>query len=295
MPTGRSSAGSSVSPPLRELDAPLDGAHGVQVLRHARPVSRADVTAQPREVVRDGVEDAPVLPELRSPLGRRAAFTEELLEHDARVVLHRQRRRRVSPRDGVHVDAAIAVLAVAHQEVAVDRQLQRRQRRRPPELGGGDLVGRHPGPHVGPFGLLRVDAVQPGGRRPRMLAVAVAERLGLPLGQPGEHHHPVTERAERAQRGRELQRGLRRRGPRLHRHAVREVDPPEPARRLGRPGRDPRQHRGHRIQHRERQRRADPAQEGAPRQRLLGDDHDSVLLSLNGALLTIPTMSDENR
>ena len=281
--------------PLGELDAALDGAHRVQILGDPRPVAGADLAPQPGQIVADGVEDAAVLAKLRPPLRRRAAFAEKPLEDDAGVVLHRQRRRRVAPRDGVHVDAAVAVLAVADEEVAVYRQLQRRQRRRSPELPGGDLVRGRPRPDVGPLGLLRVDAVEPRGRGPRMLSVAVAERLGLPLRQSAQHDHPLAERGEGLEGGRELERRRVRRRPRLHGHAVRQVDPPETTDRLRGAGRDAGQCGRHRIEHRERQRGADAAQERAPGQRLPRDDHESAFLSRNGALRTMPATSDENR
>ena len=51
---------------LRELDAPLDGAHRIEVLRDPRAVAGPDLALEAREVRADGVEDAPVLAELRA-------------------------------------------------------------------------------------------------------------------------------------------------------------------------------------------------------------------------------------
>ena len=58
----------------------------------------------------------------------RPAVAEEPLEDDARIVLGRKRRRRRAPRERVHVDAAVAVLAVAREMIQVEAQLERRQR-----------------------------------------------------------------------------------------------------------------------------------------------------------------------
>ena len=60
------------------------------------------------------------------PLRRRVAVAEQLLEHNLRVVLHRQRRIRRLPRDGVAIRAAQAVAAVDAR--LFGHQLERRER-----------------------------------------------------------------------------------------------------------------------------------------------------------------------
>ena len=52
------------------------------------------------------------------------------------------------------------------------------------EFLGGDLVDRDAGVDAGAFGLLGMDAGEPGGARARMIAGAVAERPAVDLGQP---------------------------------------------------------------------------------------------------------------
>ena len=93
---------------------------------------------------------------------------------------HRQRRGRRPPGDRVPVDAAVAVVAVADEVVLLERHLERQQRRvladrLRRDLVDGDARLRTSAPSVR-FGM---DAAQPDRLAARMLAVAVAERLGL--------------------------------------------------------------------------------------------------------------------
>ena len=69
------------------------------------------------------------LPQRRAALGGAAAFAEQPLEHDARMRLGRQRRRRRRPRQVVLVDARVAVVALPDRLQQVHRQLERRQLR----------------------------------------------------------------------------------------------------------------------------------------------------------------------
>ena len=163
---------------------------------------------QPRHLRRDRIEDAPVLARLREPLRRRAAVAKQALEDGARVVLGRQRRRRRPPRQRVHVDAAVAVPAVADQIVQVEAQLERRQRRILAEHRRRDLIGGDAVVHVGAFGVLRVHAGEPGARAARVVAVgAVVRRVGVVLGQPAEDDHLILERRQRRQDRRQLEVG----------------------------------------------------------------------------------------
>ena len=281
---------------LRQGDAALEGADGVEVLIEPGPVALPDGALEVREVVGDRVEDAAVAPHLGDALLGRAPVAEEPLEHHPRVVLHRQRRRRRAPRDGVQVDAAVAVLAVADEPVEVDGELERRQRRVAADVLRRELVGGDPGPHVRALGLLRVHAVQPCRARPRVLAVPVAEGLGLAVGEAAHHRELLAVRRQRLQDGRQLEpgAGLGRR-PLLHHRPVGDVDEPEPA---DRPRRGPGlrgEGRHHGVEQGQGDGRAEAAQEGAAGQRQLSDHHDRVLLIWNGGLLTTPRMSDEKR
>ena len=260
---GQGGVGLRLGPP----DAPLDFAHRVQVLRHARAVGGAERPLQPRHVLAHRVQDAAVVLQPDGALRLGASLPEQPLEDDARVVLHRERRRRGAPREGVGVDAAIAVVAVADDEAVLERQLQRRQRRLPADRGGGDLVGGGARPHVGALGPLRVDAVQPDGARPRMLAVAVAPRLRLPVVEAGRDDHLVPHVRQRLEAAGERQRtALAGRGPLRHVRAVRDVDEAEPRRGLRGGLRQRGRGRNHRVEQRQGHGGAHPAQEGPPRQ-----------------------------
>ena len=101
------------------LDAPLDVAHRLQVLgqlravaaRPGRACSAATLVASPKSrMLRSCLE--PRQPRRR--IGAVAA-AEQPLEHRARVVLHRQRRRRRAPGDRVGVRAAVAGVARAQR------------------------------------------------------------------------------------------------------------------------------------------------------------------------------------
>ena len=76
---------------LGPLDAALDLAHRVHVLVDPRAVAGAEGAHEPRHVLPDRVQDAPVAPHLGPPLVHRAAVPEQPLEDRAGVVLHRQR------------------------------------------------------------------------------------------------------------------------------------------------------------------------------------------------------------
>ena len=158
-----------------------------------RAVGRPERALQAREILVDAIEQAPLLPHAVEPLFRRAALAEQPLEHDARVVLDRKRRRRRLPRHRVHVGAAVARLALAAEhEIELRRdQLHRRQHGLLAELRRGNLIGRRAEADVGAFGLLRMHAAQPRGARARVLAVAVAQRFPLLLRQPADHRQPI--------------------------------------------------------------------------------------------------------
>ena len=281
---------------LGQGNAPFEGPDGVEILIEPGPVAVADGALEAGQIVGDRIEDAAVAAHLGRALLGRAAVAEESLEHHPRVVLHRQRRRRRPPRDGVQIDATVAVLAVADEAVEIDGEFERRQRRAAAEMLRGQLVRGDPGPHVRALGLLRMHPVQPRRAGPRVLAVAVPERLGLPVGEAGHHREAVAVRGQRLQDGGQLEPrpGLGRR-PLLHHRAVGDVDEPQPAdgaRRgpgLGREG----GHHG--VEQGQGDGGAQAPQERPARQRQLADGHDRVLLIWKGGLLTTPRMSDEKR
>ena len=188
---------------LRLLNPPLDVTNGVEVLRQLAGVGRPEPPAQPLHFVDERIQDAAIVPdpgETRRP-GRVVAVAEQALEHRARLVLHRQRRRRVAPRQRVGIGAAVAGLARADQLVRIEAQLQRGQLRVLAERLRGKLIHRHAGANVGAFGLLRVNAGEECGRRAHVIAGAFAGgRKRRPVRQPGDDEHALTEgpRAARA-------------------------------------------------------------------------------------------------
>jgi hypothetical protein len=75
----------------RDLNAPLDLSNLVGVLIDRAHIARAELLAEPCELLRQRVEDAAALLHAqRTNLGRRAA-PEQPLEDDLRIELHRKR------------------------------------------------------------------------------------------------------------------------------------------------------------------------------------------------------------
>ena len=128
----------------------------------------------------------------------------------------------------------------------------------------GDLVGGDAGVDVRAFGLLGMDAGEPGGARARMVARAIAERAAVDLRQAAEHQSMFSRNGSSGfMVRRELEaRALGRRESSAHDDPVRDVDE---ARRTGgfRPRWRRRKRRNHRIQQRQRQGGAQAAQERA--------------------------------
>ena len=71
-----------------------------------------------------------------------------------------------------------------------------------PITRGGNLIGRSGQAHLdtGLRAVVGVNAGQPDGRRARMIAGAVAERVGLQVRQPAQHVDVIAHRFERLQR-----------------------------------------------------------------------------------------------
>ena len=94
-----------------------------------------------------------------------------------------------APGNRVGVRAAIAGVAAAGEARRVEADLERGELRALAELLGRDLVDRNAGVDVRAFGLLGVDAGEPGGARARVVARAVAERAAVDLRQAAQHDH----------------------------------------------------------------------------------------------------------
>ena len=109
---------------LGPVNAPLGFANRFQVLVHPAAVLGAEIRMQATNLVGDRVEQAAIHPHLAQPIGGAVAVAEQALEHGARIPLHRVRRRRRPPRDGVHVGATVAGVAVAHDVRRVEGELE---------------------------------------------------------------------------------------------------------------------------------------------------------------------------
>jgi hypothetical protein len=126
---------------LRILDALLDVAHRFEVFVEFHPVASAQRSREPAHFLRHRVEDAAGLADVRQPFSRGAAVAEQPLEHDPRVVFHRQRRGRRPPGDRVRVLAAVAPVAGACAHIArFEGQLERGELRLLPELLRDHLI-----------------------------------------------------------------------------------------------------------------------------------------------------------
>ena len=99
--------------------------------------------------------------------------------------LGRIRRGRIAPGNGVDVEAIAGIAGALRRRIQV--QLERRNLRAFADLPGRELIRRGRQPHfdAGPGPVVGVHAGQPDGRGARMIAGAVAERVGLQVGQAG--------------------------------------------------------------------------------------------------------------
>ena len=170
---------------------------------------RPSVPVQPREVLVDRVEDAAVLARERGALRVRAAVAEQPLEHDARVVLRRQRRRRRAPRRACSSTRSCTRCRRCRRarSRSID-ELERRQHASPCRCTRRrDLIGRHAVLDVRALGALGAHAREP---RRRCFACdrrrAVARRwLRRASREAADHRQPIAIRRERRQDGRQLE------------------------------------------------------------------------------------------
>src|SRR5713226_7423206 len=116
---------------LGDLDALLDIANRVEILRELRAIGLRKRALHPGDLLPDGVQDAPLLPDAGETHVRigASAVAEQPFEDDARVVLRRQRRVLTLPRNRVGVGARKPGIARAGGFTRLDRELERRKLR----------------------------------------------------------------------------------------------------------------------------------------------------------------------
>src|SRR5690606_26150619 len=115
-------------------------AHGGEVVIECGAIARTEGLAQVAGLARHQVEDAAALARQADALIRRVTGTEQRLEQLARVVLHRQRRRRITEGDRLAVAAAVVAVTGALAAALFGGHLERRNGRVLANVLGGDLV-----------------------------------------------------------------------------------------------------------------------------------------------------------
>src|SRR5207249_1524902 len=125
-------------------------------------VARPDDAAEAADLRADEIEDALVA--LHASEARRliraAAGAEQPLEYRPRIVLDRQRRRRVAPRNRVRVRTARPAVAGPEHGVRFDAELEGGELRLLFQLARGDLIHGDRTVHVRPGGELERHAGQ---------------------------------------------------------------------------------------------------------------------------------------
>jgi hypothetical protein len=140
---------------FRAFDALLDGPHGLEVLGELHAVARPERALKTLHLIGHRIENAARVPRPREPLGGGAPLAEQAVEHHARLRLHRERRRRRSPRNRVGVETVRAAVA-RNRRRGLDGELERRQLRVTAQRVRRDLIHRRgeldlgaPGPRDG--------------------------------------------------------------------------------------------------------------------------------------------------
>ena len=147
-------------------------------------------------------------------------------------------------------------------------------------MPGRDLIDRHPRLEIGALGRLHVHASQERSTDAPVSARGFARErdTGLVV-QTADHDETITKRLERLQYRRHCIAGALGGGrPALHHCAVADIDDAQAAYHVGLRFSGSSECRHHSVQQRQRNRRADPLQDRAPRDCLLRDDHGSDLL-----------------
>ena len=221
---------------LRLLNAALDVANRVEILRQLGLVARAEApsAAQRRarvtasRMLRSSWMRASRSAALPPSPNSRSKTARGLISACSGVV-------GVAPGDGVGIRAAVAAVADAGALHRVEPDLERGELRLLPNCSRGDLVHRDARIDVGAGGLARVHAREPRRAPARVLADAFAGNgLARLVVEVREHQQAVLERRERLHDRRELEpRAFRRGRPGRHvADAVGKIDDAEAPGRL---------------------------------------------------------------
>src|SRR5262249_44527936 len=123
------------------LDPTFDFSNGVDVLTDARAIPGPQGLLQARDAIPDPVHNTAIAPypfELASGV---ASITEQPLEDNPGIVVHRQRRCRVTPGNRIEIRTTLAVLTLAARRIhSGDHVLERGQHRLAPEHLSSHLV-----------------------------------------------------------------------------------------------------------------------------------------------------------
>src|SRR5688572_18807502 len=140
------------------------------------------------------------------------------------------------------------------------------------------LIERRPGAEIDAFGPLGANAGEPSGLAPWMNPAI--RRLDLLVVAPRYHEQSILVRGQRPKDLRNIESPVAFRRPVRHAHSHGHVNSAEAAHWRyggGKCG-------DHSVEERQRETRPEPSQNSAPREILLGDDHDSLLFIWNGTL-----------
>ena len=192
--------------PGREFDALLDLAHAREVLVELLLVAAIEIGVHRLRIGEHVIEDGVLLGLPAAQVGHallRGTVPEQALEHEARIVLGRQRLVVRAPGHVVFVGAGVARIAVTGLAHGVAAQLQRRETRVVPDLVGHHLVDGDAGMDVGAGGLLDTHTREERGARARVVARAIGARVCAEVVETADHLQMLVYLREGRQRGRE--------------------------------------------------------------------------------------------
>ena len=222
---------------FRLLNPPLDIADAVEVFVQLALVARTQSGLEARHIAAYEIEDTAVFFHPLQTSGRVGGFavSEHPFKNGPRVDLHGIRHGGIAPRNRIRIRAAITAVASAGEIRFFKTNFERSELSFFAEFVRGDLVGRNVGMDIGALGFLRVNAGQPCGPRPRVVARAVAKRATAVLHQIAQNQHLLAKRFQRLHgRSKFVSGSLLRGEPAFLDDPVRNIYEPKAHGRLGR-------------------------------------------------------------